>query len=603
MSNTSNTEQIAIQVANDQQVAVAIAFSHEPEPDTEPDTNSNFFNTTSFSTDENSTLDDENAELWENTQYAPDHIKRHVINLTTVEGTLDPVTVNANMSAEHFYNNPESEGDFLLNNLFPFLCLTMIGSLLYWITQSTEDITCSDWFRVHGYRRLFLESLTHTLARLPYPRIFNVCEVDSWLELLHRRSPDIRLLQYPWLNLKEFATTGTSNHYKNITTHWYTTARFHHSGFIVGAQSDLPGNEIGSWNWKKEFYRNLPWKCLDRISRMLPGLRFELKFLTIVDIVSEQGTPMNPGFWHMHYGNLAIVVKYNNPNQRCHYISFDDCDRLVSSPGITHWLDQTVLCPQFPDHSPLPVDHVEPGYFTLTPPYIGGFLNPDVLRRQEYYRTISDDIVRETEYDQTVETLLRLRTEVGKQAVTIEELRKDNLALAKREDTIKRVVETHSKQLADIHFKLNSLTDLFIPILQAFPSLFCKVDSLLAAATSSSSSSTSTSTSSSCSTSSSSSSCSNRAKRKRDNSDNLDEKETGSEEASEFAAWENYMSSFPPIFAETLTYVPYLLEESAVRAREEAQWTRTVARGIKTKTTSLADFPPLVRDPPTEDPT
>ena len=63
------------------------------------------------------------------------------------------------------------------------------------------------------------------------------------------------------------------------------------------------------------------------------------------------------------------------------------------------------------------------------------------------------------------------------------------------------------------------------------------------------------------------------------------------------------MDSFPPLYAETLTYVPYLIEESTARAQEEAQWTRIVARGVRTKITSLANLPPLVRDPPSEDPT
>ena len=91
MSNTSNTEQIAIQVANDQQVAVAIAFTQdtdpfaEPEPNAEPDTDlethTNFFNTNSFSSD-----DGNDAEEVESRRYPPTHVNRHRIILSTIEG-------------------------------------------------------------------------------------------------------------------------------------------------------------------------------------------------------------------------------------------------------------------------------------------------------------------------------------------------------------------------------------------------------------------------------------------------------------------------------------------------------------------------------------
>ena len=253
-------------------------------------------------------------------------------------------------------------------------------------------------------------------------------------------------------------------------------------------------------------------------------------------------------------------------------------ESLISSPGITHWLNQTILPPTFPDHSPLPTDHLEPGYFTLVPPYIVRHVNPATLKRYEYYRSYSDNLVRDEDHDKTIHSLNLLKDTIkiqhqtiGKLLSQLDDIQKKFTVLSKRQDIIKSVVEGHGEHQAEIAGTLNHVQDLIIPIFQVVPSLYCKVDSFTGSSTSFTSS-----------------------KRKRKTAGDKDEKEAG--EDNNYTAWVDHLSSLKSQYTIASNAAPILIADSEARAAKLARMEASTARGLRINTTTLVNLPHLVRD-------
>ena len=110
---------------------------------------------------------------------------------------LDLLELDRKCDPKFFYNNKHDESLFLTEVLLPFMAMCMVGNFTCWVTQLDYTIVDSTWFADWGFRRLFLEAFESTLTRLPYPRIFNICNSKEWLYELHNQSRNIALLKYP----------------------------------------------------------------------------------------------------------------------------------------------------------------------------------------------------------------------------------------------------------------------------------------------------------------------------------------------------------------------------------------------------------------------
>ena len=281
-------------------------------------------------------------------------------------------TLNTRCSAQHFYNNVSDEQTFLTESFLPFMGLVMTSNIIFWLRQSDPTFVRSTWFRLFGFKRIFLEALEQTMSRLPFPRVYNFLNARQWVQQLHEQSPNCKLLVYPWKERPTF-TPFSYSAYKPITEHYGINMNNGSlQGFVIGLQGGVEPNLVEPeirrrWLWKYEFFCDLPTMCLHFVQNRLPGLNFDLSRYEIDEIRSEYNNT-GRGFWSVVYDEICIVT-----SAHADLDSEDDAPQpepIYSGSGFST-IDQTYLAApyQSPGQSSLPTEHLQPGYCPLVAPY------------------------------------------------------------------------------------------------------------------------------------------------------------------------------------------------------------------------------------------
>ena len=270
-------------------------------------------------------------------------------------------------SAQHYYNNTSDEQTFLTESFLPFLGMIMTSNIIFWLRQSDPTFVRSTWFRLFGFKRVFLEALEQTLSRLPFPRVYNYLDAKQWVDQLHEQSPNCKLLVYPWKERPTFTPFAYSA-YKPITEHYgIGPNRGSLQGFIIGLQNVAEPENISAWMWKYNFFLDLPTKCLHFLQQRLPGLNFDLSRYVLDELRSDYNNT-GRGYWSIVYDEVSFVTRAGiSPDME------EDApmpEPLLSGSGFST-LDQTLLAAPYrsPGQSSLPTEHLQPGYCPLVAPY------------------------------------------------------------------------------------------------------------------------------------------------------------------------------------------------------------------------------------------
>ena len=281
-------------------------------------------------------------------------------------------SLNERCSAQHYYNNTSDEQTFLTESFLPFMGLIMTSNIIFWLRQSEPSFVRSTWFRLFGYKRIFLEALEQTMSRLPFPRVYNFLNARQWVQQLHEQSPNCKLLVYPWKERPTF-TPFSYSAYKPITEHYGINMNSGSlQGFVIGLQGGVEPNLVEpeirrAWLWKYEFFCDLPLMCLNFVQNRLPGLNFDLARYEIDEIRSEYNNT-GRGYWSVVYDEICIVT-----SAHADLDSEDDAPQpepIYSGSGFST-IDQTFLAAPYrsPGQSSLPTEHLQPGYCPLVAPY------------------------------------------------------------------------------------------------------------------------------------------------------------------------------------------------------------------------------------------